>query len=126
MDSKWTRREFLSGATISVASIAIAAPEMRFQVGGTGVSSLRGRFLTHISLVRVNQIEVTPTRSIGEDEAADNSPDRIQSRREAFERGCPGGRMTWAISWLALHDSRQEYQEARHLLASYHDRYGAK
>ena len=32
--------------------------------------------------------------------------------------------MTWAISWLALHDSRKEYQEARRLLASYHDRYG--
>jgi hypothetical protein len=32
--------------------------------------------------------------------------------------------MTWAISWLALNDSRQEYVEARRLLASYHDRYG--
>jgi hypothetical protein len=31
--------------------------------------------------------------------------------------------MTWAISWLALNDSRKEYQEARRLLASYHDRY---
>jgi hypothetical protein len=32
--------------------------------------------------------------------------------------------MTWAISWLALHDARSEYKEARRLLASYHDRYG--
>ena len=32
--------------------------------------------------------------------------------------------MTWAISWLALNDDRQEYKEARRLLASYHDRYG--
>ncbi|GGH04580.1 hypothetical protein GCM10011586_20820 [Silvibacterium dinghuense] len=32
--------------------------------------------------------------------------------------------MTWAISWLALQDTRAEYQEARRLLASYHDRYG--
>jgi len=32
--------------------------------------------------------------------------------------------MTWAISWLALHDTRKEYQEARRLLAGYHDRYG--
>ena len=31
--------------------------------------------------------------------------------------------MTWAISWLALNDSRQEYKEARRLMASYHDRY---
>ncbi len=32
--------------------------------------------------------------------------------------------MTWAISWLALNDTRQEYQDARRLLASYHDQYG--
>jgi hypothetical protein len=32
--------------------------------------------------------------------------------------------MTWAVSWLALEDTRREYQEARRLLASYHDRYG--
>jgi hypothetical protein len=85
---------------------------------------MRGRFLTHISVVRVNQIEVTQDRSIGEDEAVDNRPERIRSRREAFARGCPDGRMTWAISWLALKDGRKEYQEARRLLASYHDRYG--
>jgi hypothetical protein len=85
---------------------------------------LRGRFLTHVSVVRVNQIEVTPTRSIGEDESGDNSTDHIRSRREAFARGCPEGKMTWAISWLALNDNRKEYQDARKLLASYHDRYG--
>jgi hypothetical protein len=76
-----------------------------------------------VSVVRVNQIEVTPTKNIGLDEAADNSPARIRSRREAFERGWPGGRMTWAISWLALKDQRVEYKEARRLLAEYHDRY---
>jgi Domain of Unknown Function with PDB structure (DUF3863)/Domain of Unknown Function with PDB structure (DUF3864) len=124
MDSKWTRRKFLGGAAISAASVAIGATGMSSDARGAGISSLRGRFITHISLVRVNQIEVTPEHSIGQDEVADNSPDRIRSRRDAFERGCPGGRMTWGISWLALHDSRKDYQEARRLLASYHDRYG--
>ncbi|HTW78243.1 MAG TPA: DUF3863 domain-containing protein [Terracidiphilus sp.] len=85
---------------------------------------MRGRFLTHISVVRVNQIEVTPTRNIGEDESIDNRPERIRSRRDAFARGCPDGRMTWAISWLALNDDRKEYQDARRLLAGFHDRYG--
>jgi len=85
---------------------------------------MRGRFLTHVSVVRVNQIEVTPTRNIGEDESALNSPAHIRSRSDAFRRGCPGGKMTWAISWLALQDQRKEYQEARRLLASFHDRYG--
>jgi hypothetical protein len=32
--------------------------------------------------------------------------------------------MTWAISWLALIDTRPEYAEARKLLASYHRQYG--
>jgi hypothetical protein len=86
--------------------------------------TMQGRFLTHVSVVRVNQIEVTPSRSIGEDESSDNRPERIRSRREAFARGCPDGKMTWAISWLALQDNRKEYQEARRLLAQYHDRYG--
>jgi hypothetical protein len=87
-------------------------------------SALRGRFLTHVSVLRVNQIEVTPTRNLGEDEAFDNRPERVRSRREAFARGCPDGKMTWAISWLALRDTRKEYQEARRLLATYHDKYG--
>jgi hypothetical protein len=91
---------------------------------GSGTSALQGRFVTHVSIVRVNQIEVTPTHSIGEDEAPDNSPDHIRSRREAFAQGCPEGKMTWAISWLALNDMRQEYKDARRLLASYHERYG--
>lgn len=32
--------------------------------------------------------------------------------------------MTWAISWLALNENRQEYKDARRLLATYHDKYG--
>ena len=91
------------------------------EAGGPGV---QGRFLTHISVVRVNQIEATRTRNLGQDESALNSPAHIRSRREAFARGWPEGRMTWAVSWLALNDTRREYQEARRLLASYHDRYG--
>jgi Domain of Unknown Function with PDB structure (DUF3863)/Domain of Unknown Function with PDB structure (DUF3864) len=118
----WTRREFLGTATGAAASLALAGGASSAVAAAT--SPLRGRFLTHVSVVRVNQIEVTPTHSIGEDEAADNTPAHIRSRREAFERGCPGGRMTWAISWLALNDNRQQYKDARRLLASYHDRYG--
>src|SRR5579871_328297 len=85
---------------------------------------MSGRFITHVSVVRVNQIEVTPQHSIGQDEAADNRPELIRSRRDAFARGCPNGKMTWAISWLALKDQRDQYREARSLLASYHDKYG--
>src|SRR6201987_2211096 len=120
----WTRRQFLNGASASAASLALAGIPRGASPASGGTSPMRGKYLTHVSVVRVNQIEGTPTRSIGDDEARDNSPDHIRSRREAFERGCPGGRMTWAISWLALNDSRQQYKDARRLLASYHDRYG--
>jgi len=124
MGSDWTRREFLARAAASATSLAFAGTAGDIHAHAAAPSAMLGRFLTHVSVVRVNQIEVTPNRSIGEDEAIDNHPDRIRSRRAAFAAGCPDGRMTWAISWLALHDSRKEYQEARMLLASYHDRYG--
>jgi hypothetical protein len=116
----WTRRHFLGGAAGSAAHLALAGPGAISQP----LPPFRGRFLTHVSVVRVTQIEVTPDRSIGLDESPDNSPAHIRSRREAFARGCPQGTMTWAISWLALKDNRKEYQEARKLLASFHDHYG--
>src|ERR1039458_681189 len=121
MNAYWNRRQFLNRAAASAGPLALA-PAGRNALGAVVTSpGLQGRFLTHVSVVRVNQIEVTPTRSIGLDEVADNHPDRIRGRREAFARGCPDGRMTWAISWLALNDNRQDYKEARRLLASYHE-----
>jgi len=122
MTTNWTRRSFLQSAACSSAAVALAGPVNSLAAPVPG--GLHGRFLTHISVVRVNQIEVTPTRNIGEDEAPLNSPDHIRSRSDAFRRGSPNGKMTWAISWLALKDNRREYQDARRLLASYHDRYG--
>lgn len=125
MENYWTRRKLLSSGAASAAAMAIT-PRMgqAFGLAPEMASGMRGRFLTHVSVVRVNQIEVTPTRSIGEDESPANSTEHIRARREAFAQGCPDGRMTWAISWLALHDTRQEYKDARRLLASYHDKYG--
>ena len=122
MDPLWSRRKFLSRAACTAGALASARTSTL--ASGAAPPALQGRFLTHISVVRVNQIEVTPERSIGQDEAPANSPAHIRSRREAFALGCPDGRMTWAISWLALNDTRQEYKDARRLLASYHDQYG--
>jgi hypothetical protein len=122
MRNKWSRREFL-GSAASVAAMAVGRSAAGAPIA-TRASRLRGRFLTHVSVVRVNQVEVTPTRNIGLDESGDNSPAKIRARRDAFARGCPDGRMTWAISWLALQDQRAEYKEARRLLASFHDRDG--
>lgn len=119
----WTRRQVLNGMTAAAAFPFVGGVDRALALD-TQSSALQGRFLTHVSVVRLNQIEVTPTRSIGEDEAPDNRVDHIRSRRDAFARGCPDGKMTWAISWLALKDTRQEYKDARRLLASYNERYG--
>jgi len=124
MNSKWNRRKFLGSAIGTATSLAAAASRKVVFAAANESTSLQGRFLTHVSVVRVNQVEVTPNRSIGLDESHDSHPDRMRARREAFGRGCPDGRMTWAISWLALNDNRQEYKDARRLLASYHDGYG--
>jgi hypothetical protein len=122
--SSWTRRKFLGGAVASGAAAALGIRASRMFGSSVAAPVMRGRFVTHVSVVRVNQIEVTPQRSIGEDEVSDNRPELIRSRRDAFARGCPDGKMTWAVSWLALKDNRQQYKDARRLLASYHDKYG--
>jgi hypothetical protein len=123
-DISTSRRRFLTGIAGVTACIALSERQAIAEKAGTDTSLFAGRFVTFVSVVRVNQIEVTPSRSIGDDEAAENSPDKIRVRREAFAKGCPNGKMTWAVSWLALTDSRKEYKEARRLLAMYHDRYG--
>lgn len=120
MRNSISRRQFLRNAAQASAAASLAGP---LNVLGAP-SPLIGRYITHISVVRVNQIEVTRTRNIGKDESSLNFPKHIRARREGFRRGAPNGRMTWAISWLALIDQREEYKEARRLLAYYHDHYG--
>ena len=88
------RRKFLFGAAASAASMALGDPAAQALQALAPMSGLRGRYLTHVSIVRVNQIEVTPTKNIGQDEAPDNRPERIKSRRDAFAHGCPNGKMT--------------------------------
>ncbi len=120
-ENSLNRRLFLQAMAGATASLAVS-PSSAFALAAP--SPLTGRFITFISVVRVNQIEVTPTKNIGEDEVPDNTPAKIQARRDAFTKGCPNGKMTWAISWLALNDTRQQYQDVRKLLASFHDKYG--
>src|ERR1700677_4401060 len=92
---QWTRRGVLWRTFGSAASLAPGGRTSLAPGAAGSPSGLRGRFVTHVSVVRVNQIEVTPTRNLGDDEASDNRPERIRSRREAFARGCPGGKIRW-------------------------------
>jgi hypothetical protein len=82
------------------------------------------RFLTLNTVVRVNQIEVARNRNEGVDERSQHTPERIELFRKAVETGFPGARITWAFSWLALHDTAANYRKIRELVAGYHERYG--
>lgn len=82
------------------------------------------RFLTFNTVIRVNQIEVSRDRNVGYDEREEHTPEKVIRFREAIEAGFPGARITWAFSWLALHDTTANYQIIRELIAGYHYKYG--
>ncbi|MES2376048.1 MAG: DUF3863 domain-containing protein [Bacteroidota bacterium] len=87
-------------------------------------SLMGNRFLTFNTVIRVNQIEVSRNRNVGHDERALHTPARVIAMREAVAEGFPGGKMTWAFSWLALNDTSANYREIRRLVIGYHIKYG--
>ena len=48
----------------------------------------------------------------------------ILALRDTVAANWPEARMTWALSWLALHDQRPHYVEARRLVKQFHQNYG--
>jgi len=82
------------------------------------------RFLTFNTVIRVNQIEVARDKNLGRDERNLQTPEKAMKFREAIEKGFPGAQITWAFSWLALHDTTANYRKIRELVASYHYKFG--
>ncbi|WP_186292616.1 DUF3863 domain-containing protein [Mucilaginibacter corticis] len=82
------------------------------------------RFLTWNAVIRLNQIEVTRDRNVGVDERSLHTPERVKAYREAIAKGMPGGKITWALSWLALKDTSANYRAIHKLMAEYHKKYG--
>lgn len=108
-------------ACLSLLAVVFAGSVARGEVP----SQLKGhRFLTLNTVVRVQQIEVTRDISHGEDESSAHSPAEARVFREAIEKAWPGARITWAFSWLALHDGRENYRGLRELVAGYHKQFG--
>jgi outer membrane protein assembly factor BamB len=83
-----------------------------------------GRFLTLNTIVRVHQIEVTREIAHGPDESLVHTVAEARTFREAIEAAWPGARITWAFSWLALHDDRAQYRDLRELIVSYQKKHG--
>jgi hypothetical protein len=93
--------------------------------GDAAAGPLMGnRFLTLNTIVRVRQIEVTRDQAHGPDESSVHTAAEARTFREAIKNAWPGGRITWAFSWLALHDERESYRELRELVVSYHRKLG--
>jgi len=123
------RRTFIKAAGFAAAGAGLHRPlEAMAKMPSTEpapAGPLSGkRVLTFNSIIRVNQIEVTRTRNEGVDEYDRHSPENINALRDAFANGWPGAPMTWAMSWLALHDERPNYVAARRLVREFHDKYG--
>lgn len=78
------------------------------------------RIVTITSVIRVNQIECARNLNVGHDEAALHTPEAMKQFRDAVSAGMPGARITWAFSWLALHDMRPNYVKLRKMAVEYH------
>ncbi len=88
------------------------------------VSLMGNRFLTFNAIIRVNQIEVARDKNVGEDERSLHTPEVVTKFREAIVKGFPGARITWAFSWLALHDTTANYRKIREIVVGYQKKYG--
>jgi hypothetical protein len=120
------RREFMKKAGAGLlAAGALPGPRPGLRPVPAPVKSLDGRrILTFNSVIRVNQIEVTRTRNEGFDEADIHTSENVRALRDAFAAGWPGAPMTWAFSWRALFDERENYRRIRALMPEFRDRFG--
>jgi hypothetical protein len=122
------RREFMKKAGAGLlAAGALPGPGPRpvAQAPTAAAKSLDGRrILTFNSVIRVNQIEVTRTQNEGFDEADRHTPANVRALRDALAAGWPGAPMTWAFSWRALFDERENYRRIRALMPEFHARFG--
>lgn len=92
------------------------------------------RFLTLNTEICVNHIEITRITNHGvgvrkEDLKNEKhywaiTPERVKTFREAIEKGFPGARITWGISWKALHDTTPNFIKIREMIVAYHHQYG--
>ncbi len=132
-----SRREFLSACAATIPILAGARQVLhsgrasRAAPSGSPAATanaaralLNNRFLTFASVVRVNNKEFRRGEAYGGDERAFHTPETIAAYRYAFGQGWPGGRMTWALTWMALTDTSEQYKNIRRMLAEFHKLYG--
>lgn len=82
------------------------------------------RFLTINCIVRKYQIEITRDRHEGHDETLNHSAAHVQRLADLIRKGIHDAKITWAVSWFALTDQSERYQEIRAKLKELHDQFG--
>lgn len=87
------------------------------------ISLMGNRFFTLNTIIRVNQIETTRNEAHGEDESSIHTVEDAKIFRETIAKAWPGARITWAFSWRALQDKRQNYVDLRRQIVMYHKQY---
>jgi hypothetical protein len=104
--------------------IAASLLSAGFAAAETPDTLMGHRFLTLNTIVRVNQIEVSRDVSHGADESSVHTAAEARTFRDAIEKAWPGGRITWAFSWRALHDESDQYKKLREVIVGYHKQLG--
>lgn len=115
------KKSIYAVAGMMIMSIALSAAG---QTNAPALKLMGNRFLTFNTIVRVRQIEVTRDVAHGPDESIVHTPAEARTFREAIESAWPGARITWAFSWLALHDEREQYRALRDIIVSYQKKFG--
>jgi hypothetical protein len=117
-------------AAFAILSCSAPSPEASTQkspMGAppveSGLTLMGNRFFTFNTIVRVNQIEVSREETHGEDESSIHTVEEARTFREAIAKAWPGARITWALSWRALQDKRQNYVDLRTQIVQYHHHY---
>ncbi len=126
MAKKISRKNFfrLSAAVIGLSITDISSPGLFKYLPKEERKFLGNRFLTFNAVIRVNQIEISRNKNIGRDERNLHTPEKVKQYRQAIENGWPGAKITWAFSWLALHDESDSYKGIRKQVIDYHLKYG--
>ena len=118
------RRKFMRNGLAAITAASLLSQPDKKDSTVNAQSSIQNRFLTFNVVIRVNQIEAGRDQLIGNDEADIHSPETARQFRETFEKAWPGGHLTWAFSWLALQDTRDNYKALRELAREFHAQYG--
>lgn len=124
--NKISRKKFIGLSAAVFAASITGLPSFGKSPDNSIVKNglIGNRFITFNAIIRVNQIEVSRDRNLGHDERKLHTPEKVKQYRQAIEDGWPGAKITWAFSWLALHDESDSYKEIRRLVIEYHHKFG--